>query len=475
MMFKLRMVVAAVLWLALTGSFLGMLHVPLTKMQFIPALLAANIGVIVAVILVTALFGRIYCAVLCPLGVFQDIVFLFKRKLRKKQVHFSYQPELRPLRYGILAILLLSWLLGIAVLPALLDPYSIYGRMVTNLLSPLWQSGFNNLAAITEGRNLLLLEKYDMVWQGLTALVVAAVYFVVLLILAWRYGRLYCNSICPTGTLLGSISRFSFMKLAIDEGTCVSCGRCEQYCRSSCIDIKNHAIDTSRCILCFQCQAQCPKQAIHFCHVKALPAGEETTGKIMSRRTLLTTSVLAVGTAAAAIAHENANLSLLAQKPAIMPVMPPGAEKPNRFLQQCTACHLCIDNCPNQVLRPAGGEYGPDGFLKPLADYSRGYCDYNCHRCSEVCPNGAIHRLALKDKQHTVIGMASYEIANCLIPQEGVVCGNCALHCPTKAISMDDVRGVKLPHIHPQRCIGCGSCEYHCPAMPKAIKVQGIK
>ena len=42
------------------------------KIQLLPAILALNYGVLVFLIILTALFGRIYCSVVCPLGIMQD-------------------------------------------------------------------------------------------------------------------------------------------------------------------------------------------------------------------------------------------------------------------------------------------------------------------------------------------------------------------------------------------------------------------
>ena len=50
-------------------DFTGTLHVWfgwLAKIQFLPALLALNVGVILSLLLLTLLFGRIYCSVIFP-------------------------------------------------------------------------------------------------------------------------------------------------------------------------------------------------------------------------------------------------------------------------------------------------------------------------------------------------------------------------------------------------------------------------
>lgn len=472
-----RAVVAALFILGLTASFLGLLALPVAYVEFIPSLLAFDTAIVAAILVATALFGRVYCAVLCPLGIFQDVVFWFKKRLRRKAVCFHYEGEYFRLRYGVLFVLFVSWLAGLAFIPVLVDPYSIYGRMVTNLVSPWWQQGFNALVGLGEAQGWFLWEKYDLVFQGLATLAVSAVYFFIVAVLAWRYGRLYCNAFCPVGTMLGTVSRFSFFKIKFDSNACISCGLCERQCRSACIDVVQHRVDSSRCVMCLDCIDQCPKGALSFGHQRlTAPAAAEPASPaapVLSRRAMLVSAGIAVGTAAAGIARAAQDFSVLPVSAGPLPVMPPGSGTPQQFLQQCTACHLCIDRCPSQVLRPAEGAYGLAGIGKPLADYSRGYCDYNCNVCGSVCPTGAIRHLPLKVKQGTVMGIARCDSHQCLVMSEGVECGNCAIHCPAGAITMEAVNGVRLPHVTEYKCIGCGSCEYHCPAAPKAIKVLG--
>ena len=476
MLFRLRVTLALAFIVALTASFLGLLARPLAWVEFLPAVLAVNLLVVGVLVILTAILGRAYCAVLCPLGIFQDIVFWFKKHLRQKHIKFSYKKEAVRLRYGILAVLLVAWVLGLYFLPALLDPYSIYGRMVTNLLAPLWQQVFNQAATITNSHAWGLWEKYDIVFQGTLAIVVALGYFMLITILAWRYGRLYCQTICPVGTMLGTISRFSLLRLNIDDKKCVGCGLCERHCRSSCVDVKNHRIDNSRCVLCMECLADCPVKAISYSHavttqteIKTVPAEQNIE---LSRRAFLLTAGAALGTMAAGLARGKSDLSVLAA-PAEKAVIPPGSSNKQQFLQKCTACQLCISKCPEQVLKPATTEYGLFGKGKPVLDYRRGYCNFYCNTCSSVCPTGAIGSLALQAKQTVKIGVANYDMHSCLILKEGVFCGNCALHCPTEAITMEQMGDLHLPHVNETKCIGCGSCEYHCPATPKAMRVEG--
>lgn len=55
----------------------------LAKIQFLPAVLALNAGVILFLVVLTLVSGRIYCSVICPLGIFQDIVARIGRRKKK--------------------------------------------------------------------------------------------------------------------------------------------------------------------------------------------------------------------------------------------------------------------------------------------------------------------------------------------------------------------------------------------------------
>ena len=156
-------------------------------------------------------------------------------------------------------------------------------------------------------------------------------------------------------------------------------------------------------------------------------------------------------------------------------ICPPGSEGVDRFLDRCTACHLCVSACPTHVLQPAFLEYGLAGLMKPRLDYSAAFCNFDCQRCAEVCPDGAITLIALADKQVVRIGLAQLNLDNCIVKQKDTDCAACSEHCPTKAVDTIPYKGkLRLPKVTDELCIGCGACEYACPALPKkAITVAG--
>ena len=270
MLRKIRITLAAICFVAVTLLFLdftGTLHLWfgwLAKIQFLPAVLALNFVVIAILLVLTLLFGRIYCSVICPLGIFQDCVSNLSSRRKGKKARFSYSKEIKWLRYGVLVLFVIALAAGLNALVALLAPYSAYGRMVQSLLAPVWQWGNNLLAWIAERQDSYAFVTKDVWLKSLPTLIVAAVTFVVVVVLAWRNGRTYCNTICPVGTTLSFFSRFAMFRPVIDKSKCKSCHACERKCKAACIDVDNHKIDYSRCVDCFDCIDSCRLGALKY-------------------------------------------------------------------------------------------------------------------------------------------------------------------------------------------------------------------
>ncbi len=493
MLRRIRTILALVVFVLITLLFLdvtGTLHKYfgwLASIQFWPALLALHVGVVALLVLLTLVFGRIYCSVICPLGVMQDIISRL-HGIRKKN-RFTYSKEKRWLRYGVLVVFVASALAGVNAVVSLLAPYSSYGRIASSLMKPVYEAGNNVLAAIAEHLDSYAFYSVDVWMKSLPTMIVASVTLVVIAVLAWRGGRTYCNTVCPVGTILSFLARFSWLKVRIDGSKCVNCGLCTKNCKASAIDFKNHKIDYSRCVVCGDCIDKCNKGAISLSH--SLPRRDEQrqasqsfpTGGVegAGRRSFLLG--LAVASTAAALAQEkkkvDGGLAAIEDKIApkrLTPLTPPGSLSAQHFAQHCTACQLCVSTCPNGVLRPSTGL---STFMQPTMSYERGYCRPECTKCGEVCPTGAIKPITRAQKSAMQIGHAVWIKKNCVPLTDGVECGNCARHCPTGAITMvpldpNDEHSLKIPAVNEARCIGCGACENLCPARPfSAIYVEG--
>lgn len=457
----------------------------LAHIQFIPALVSGSFIILAVLILLTLLFGRIYCSSICPMGVYQDIVsWVSKRRLfSKKRKRYTYSKAKNILRYAVLVVTIVTFFVGFPVLLGLVDPYSAWGRVVTNVFRHVYAGGNNILESIFTSFGNYTFYKVDIVILSISSFIIALVTLFAIGFLAWKYGRTYCNTICPVGTILGFVSKFSLFKVRIDEDLCNSCGSCVMKCKASCIDSKNHAIDHSRCVDCFNCLNSCSKNAIRYTpsllrkkwenHVaEPIPATDKNKRQFLL--TGLTTAVVAPALYAQGKAAKLTGDDKYIRK---NPISPPGALSAQHLSDHCTSCHLCISRCPSNVIKPAFMEYGLGGMMQPMMNYDKGFCNYNCNVCTDVCPAKALVSLTQEEKHMTQIGRVTFHKEICVVHTDETNCGACAEHCPTQAVSMvpyDKAEGLTIPSINPEICVGCGGCEYICPVRPyRAIYVEG--
>lgn len=496
MLRKIRITSAVFCFVLITLLFLdftGTLHLWLgwlAKIQLVPAILALNIAVIAGLLLLTVLFGRIYCSVICPLGVYQDFVswLSMKKKRKGKKKRFKFSPSLSILRYAVLALFIVVFILGFHAVFALLDPYSAYGRIVSNFFSPIYQLGNNMLARLAEKADSYVVYRVDIWLKGGAVLVVSGITLIIVSILAWRSGRIYCNTICPVGTILGVFSRFSIFKPTIITENCTKCGTCVRNCKSSCIDVKTQEIDYSRCVVCMNCIDSCKENAMKY-NPRLFVPRKKTESAIKpqeveseaSRRNFLSITALMAFTAVSKAQEKlgDGGLAVIEEKKIpkrVSRIVPAGAQSIKNLETRCTACQLCISACPNQVLRPSGDLMQ---LMQPEMSFERGYCRPECVRCSEVCPTGAISPISKEEKSSIQIGHAVWIKKNCVVLRDEVTCTSCERHCPVGAIQLvaidtSNQDSLKIPVINIERCIGCGACENLCPSRPySAIYVEG--
>ena len=439
----IRIILAALMLLGMTALLLdgtGVLRHYLgwmPKVQLLPSILALNFVMVISVLVVTAVIGRFYCAVVCPMGIFQDIFVWFHKIIFGKKRPYHYRKPQNWVRYTVLALFVLLMVLGLNSIAVLIAPYSSYARMITNI---------HGSGAVH--------------WVAIATLVVIGV-------MSFCWGRLWCNTICPVGSLLSLVAKFRVLGIRIDADKCVSCRKCEHGCKSMCIDIDNHTVDQSRCVNCFNCISQCKVGAITLnTRSNQSTQNNQNTPTDSSRRKFIVTTA-AVGAAMAVEAQEqklDGGLAAIMDKSVPQrqtPVKPAGSRSLKNFSSHCTSCQLCVSQCPEKVLRPSSKL---TNFMQPELNYTDGYCRTACTRCSEVCPTGAITLVSKEEKTAISIGRAVVLKDNC------IACGNCVRHCPSEAIQMVD----GIPAVNESRCIGCGACEYYCPARPMtAIYVEG--
>ena len=465
-------------------DFTGVLHGYLgwmAKVQFLPAVLALNVGVIAALVLLTLLFGRVYCSVICPLGVFQDGIS--RLGTHRSKAPYKWHKELKWLRYGIWVLFIAALIAGINAFVALLAPYSAYGRMVQNLLQPLYLWGNNLLASWAEHVGSYAFYTREVWLRSLPTFIVAVVTLVVIVALSFKGGRTYCNTICPVGTTLSFFSRFAMFRPVIDTEKCKHCKACEFHCKAQCISIskEEQKIDYSRCVDCFNCVDTCQFGALQY-RLAWGPSLKKAQNQDGGRRAFMAGTAIAAGALATkgvsakaqSLKKVDGGFAEVLPKQAperTVPVTPPGSKSVKDFYSHCTACQLCVAECPNNVLRPSAKL---EHLMQPEMSFEKGFCRPECTRCSELCPAGAIVKIGREEKTQYHIGQAHVNRELC-VAEAGTSCGKCARICPSGAILLiENDLGYKVPSVNTEICTGCGACEFYCPSRPiSAITVNG--
>ena len=418
-LFFLRILTSALFFIALCLTFAGAtgFSAPV-GLQLFPAIDRKAWGVVFTLLLLTVLFGRFYCSVLCPLGFLQEFAgFLFRRKARIDANRLK-------LRYAVAGLTWAAFLGGSVFLISLTDPYSTFGRIAAFIRNPSFLAGGLALGGI-------------------------------ILLVIWKQ-RIFCTSFCPIGTILGLCAKISPFKAVISD-RCVKCHRCVSACPAGCINPDDKTLDDERCVRCLKCVAVCPANAIG---LKETPSPQKTD---LNRRSFLTGSITTATAVTAGLLFARASRQANNPPEQARPICPPGATTLQEFASKCTNCQLCVAGCKGRVLRPRSKRYQTVHL-----EYGQNYCLYDCNRCCSVCPTGALTALSLKEKRLRRIGLAEFSREKC------VGCGLCADVCPKGAIAVTDIDGEDKAVLNADRCIGCGACVAACPLPEKAVSVTAV-
>lgn len=493
----------AAFFLDFTGGMAARWHL-FAHLQLVPTILGLSFGLLFFWVVLTLLFGRVYCSTVCPLGILQDVfsrLSLFVTKtIRGKKAKYGYRPGMTKTRLVFFVLFIVSLLVA-PIGVTILDPYSNFGRIAVSIFRPVLLAGNNLLANLPGGgfHFQSIHVEVHAVFAALAALLLVGV-------LSFFFGRRYCNTICPIGTLLGLLSKYSLFKIRLGHD-CVSCGLCERSCKGECIDSKAKTVDSSRCVACFNCLGTCKRNSILYsipfkkttetaiedrsANLAATVLVDVPVGSGTDRRSFLQWSIFSLFVPTIAGSLGAARSSVPPADPSLptgvsrigykmtAPVLPPGATNLKQFQHRCSGCHLCVSKCPANILRPSTTELGLTGFLQPVVKFDHGFCNYDCTICTEVCPSHALVPKTTEEKHRLQIGTVVFLKENCVVETQGSNCGACAEHCPTGAVRMveygDPSKNLTIPVVDPKLCIGCGACEHICPVRPyRAIYVDGM-
>ena len=266
----LRILLALGLLPALTAVFVDFTGTAATwfgwtaKLQFWPAVLGGSLAAVLAVLACTLLVGRVYCSVVCPLGVLQDALIFLRRLFGFRFPASGESANARWTRQVVhlasAVVFVSGGFLGLHF--QWLEPYAVYGRAASTLFAPLVRLGNNALAGWAERHASYAFHAVEVVAPPVAVVAFSASLFALVCVLALWKGRLWCNAVCPVGWLLGRAAQHAWLKPRINAATCVKCGQCARACKTRAIDVANGKVDLSKCVTCFDCGAACRKGAI---------------------------------------------------------------------------------------------------------------------------------------------------------------------------------------------------------------------
>jgi ferredoxin len=359
-----------------------------------------------------------------------------------------------------------------------LGPYPAFNYAVNAAMDAVYRADYRLLTTVADA-GYGLLKKTVLAFQQPRFDQGALLTVLLLAILALNLSerRFWCRYLCPLGALLGLLGRWALLKRETAEG-CNACGACDRACQGGLRASADNGWAATECLYCMACDDACPRNAVHFGFSrKPAPAALD-----LGRRKVL----LAGGAGLASVAISRAAPAFDGERALPDLLRPPGALPEPEFLARCVKCGECMKVCTTNGLQPTFLEAGPEGIWSPRLVPTRGYCEYACTLCGQVCPTGAIRALAPERKAQWHIGTAMFDRGRCLPHAHATPCIVCEEVCPTptKAIWFEEVTvrdragrevRVKQPHVDLERCIGCGICEAKCPVSDRpAVHVTSI-
>ena len=413
------------------------------------------------ILLFCIVFPRAFCGYLCPLGT------LFDGFDGLVGVRVTSSPCRREgwwvnARFYILAVVLAAAAFGVLL------------------------SGFVAAIPVLTRAMLLIPAPLQMgLWKGwylVPPMNAGHVFSILLFMLMFGIGllgrRFWCRHVCPTGALFSITSVLRLTERRV-TGVCVKCGKCLSVCSFAAID-DDFSTRPLRCTGCRDCRRVCPSDAITFTWRWSHTGNSPDVTSVQPEPTVSRRGVL-VGLSSAAVVGVGTSLAIGGTSEADPPIRPPGSVPEPEFLQLCVRCGQCIKVCPNNVLQPAGFEYGLNALWTPrvVADWSG--CEPTCGNCGHVCPTGAVRALRLEEKRAARIGLAVVSEQACLPYAGRGACQLCVDEC--RIAGYDAIEFIRVggeldengrpiegsghlaPVVREDRCIGCGLCQMRCHAI----------
>lgn len=182
-----------------------------------------NIGIMTALIIVTLIFGRVFCSYVCPLGSIQEWFGSLGKKLGlRKEMPENLDKSLTKLKYIILTIILFATYTSAHLVFRPYDPfYALF-----HLYKPAINASFVILGLSLVGSMFI--------------------------------SRIWCRYLCPLGALVNFLSFFSLIKPVRNEADCINCNLCSKACPENVMPSKQLVFSKEGCTHCLDCIDACP-------------------------------------------------------------------------------------------------------------------------------------------------------------------------------------------------------------------------